>query len=320
VTPDTAPVLPHLETFLLHLRANGYSPRTVYNYQRDLALFARFLALAGIPFDRVDKLTITRFKAALADPEHVRLLEDRPQKDRLKVRSVNRTLSALRTYLRFLVEIDYPVPVPPDAVKLARAERPHPRVPDLADLLRVLEAPSYLEADPKVALRNRAILEVLFATGMRISELCNLNRNQVGPDGQIFVRGKGKKERFVYLTPRARHHLDRYLATRTDAFPALFIPYRGRRADDRDPRISPNYVEARLRHYLARLKINVPITPHTFRHAFATYLAEEGANPAAIQVLLGHESLQTTNRYVNLADRAAREAHRRFHPLPDPDA
>jgi len=316
---DPAQTLPDLENFLLHLRANGYSPRTVYNYRRDLLLFARFLAQSGLPFHRVDKLTLTRFKAALADPDHVRLLEDRPQKDRLKARSVNRTLSALRSYLRFLVEIDRPVPIPPDAVKLARAERPHPRVPDLADLLRVIEAPSYLEADPKVALRNRAIFEVLFATGLRISELCGLNRHQLGPDGEVFVRGKGKKERFVYLTPRARHHLDRYLATRTDPFPALFIPYRGRRLETRDPRISPNYVEARLRYYLARLKINVPITPHTFRHAFATYLAEEGANPAAIQVLLGHESLQTTNRYVNLHDRAAREAHRHFHPLPDPD-
>ncbi len=316
---DPADLLPEFEDFLVHLRANGYSARTVYSYRRDLLLFGRFLAQSGLTFDRVDKLTVTRFKAALADPDHVRLLEDRPQRERLKARSVNRTLSALRSYLRFLVEIDRPVPIPPDAVKLARAERPHPRVPDLTDLLRLMEAPSYLEADPKVALRNRAIFEVLFATGLRISELCGLNRNQLGPDGEIFVRGKGKKERFVYLTPRARHHLDQYLATRTDPFPALFIPYRGRRLETRDPRISPNYVEARLRYYLARLKINVPITPHTFRHAFATYLAEEGANPAAIQVLLGHESLQTTNRYVNLHDRAAREAHRRFHPLPDPE-
>src|SRR4030067_3285519 len=112
--------------------------------------------------------------------------------------------------------MDKQVPVPPEVVKLIKTERKHPQVAELADLVRLIEAPSSLEKDRLVALRNRAMLEVLFSTGMRISELCNLQRNQIDDSGKIFIMGKGKKQRFVYLTPRATEHLSTYLANRRD--------------------------------------------------------------------------------------------------------
>ena len=102
---------------------------------------------------------------------------------------------------------------------------------------------------------------------------------------------------------------------RADEYPALFIPYRGRNVGRLKARISPNYVQMKVKQYRERLGINVPTSPHSFRHGFATYLAEKGANPAAIQILLGHESLQTTTRYVHASDRYAEKTHRRFHPL-----
>lgn len=227
-------------------------------------------------------------------------------------------LSSLRSYLSYLIEMDLPCPLAPDAVKLVKTEKRHPQVAEFEDLVKLIEAPSYLESDHRVALRNRAALEVLFSSGMRISELISLNRTDIDGTGKIFIMGKGKKERFVYLTPRARFHLEQYLGSREDHSPALFVPYRGRRIGSRDRRLSTNYLQERIKRYREKLRINVPTSAHSLRHGFATYMAEKGANPAAIQILLGHESLDTTTRYVHASDKYAEETHRNFHPLIKP--
>jgi site-specific recombinase XerD len=312
-------VLPHVDDFLLNLQANKYSPRTVYNYERDLEVFSNFLDESEIEFERLDKRTITYYKAYLASRDRRTASLARQGEKQLDARSVNRMLSALRGYLRYLIDMDRHCPLPPEAVKLTKAGRKHPQVAELDDLTRLVEAPTSLEANAKTALRNRAMLEVLFATGMRISELCSLSRSQIDNSGRIFITGKGRKQRFVYLTPRAREHLDAYLATRDDSCPALFIPYAGRNAGRPTRRISTNYLQDRIKRYREKLRINVPTSAHSLRHGFATYLAEEGANPAALQILLGHESLHTTTRYVHASDKYAEETHRKYHPLAQPD-
>jgi site-specific recombinase XerD len=109
------------------------------------------------------------------------------------------------------------------------------------------------------------------------------------------------------------------LAARQDDCPALFIPYAGRNVAKSKRRISTNYLQDRIKRYREKLRINVPTSAHSLRHGFATYLAEEGANPAALQILLGHESLDTTTRYVHASDKYAEETHRRYHPLVKPD-
>jgi len=312
-------MLPYADDFLLNLQANKYSPETVYNYERDLEVFDYFLNESDIEFDKVNKRTITYYKAYLASRDRkTAKLSDHGNKQ-LDSRSINRMLSALRAYLRYLIDMDYPCPLPPEAVKLTKAGRKHPQVAELNDLVRLIEAPTSLESNPKVALRNRAMLEVLLATGMRISELCNLNRSQIDGSGRIFITGKGRKQRFVYLTPRAKQHLDIYLGTRHDNYPALFIPYAGRNVANPKKRISTNYLQERIKRYTEKLKINVPTSAHSLRHGFATYLAEEGANPAALQVLLGHESLETTTRYVHASDKYAEETHHKYHPLAEPN-
>jgi site-specific recombinase XerD len=310
-------MLPHADDFLLDLQANNYSPETVYNYERDLNVFDNFLAESGIDFDKADKRTITYYKAYLVSRDRKTASLGQSGKQ-LDSRSVNRMLSALRGYMRYLVDMDYPCPIPPQAVKLSKVGRKHPQVAELNDLVRLIEAPRSLESNAKVALRNQAMLEVLFATGMRISELCNLNRNQIDDSGRIFVTGKGRKQRFVYLTPRAKEYLEVYLTTRKDNCPALFIPYAGRNVVNPRRRISTNYLQERIKRYREKLKINVPTSAHSLRHGFATYLAEEGANPAALQILLGHESLDTTTRYVHASDKYAEETHHKYHPLSRP--
>ena len=312
-------MLPSLDDFLLSLQTNNYSPETVYNYERDLATFDQYLTESGTPFEKTDKTTIARYKAYLTSRDRKTAIRLQEQEKLLISRSINRMLSSLRSYLRFLIDMDKPTPIPPEVVKLIKTEKKHPQVAELADLVRLIEAPSSLESDKLVALRNRAMLEVLFSTGMRISELCNLNRNQIDDSGKIFIMGKGKKQRFVYLTDRAIEHLSRYLTSRRDIYLALFIPYSGRNVKNPKRRISTNYFQERIKKYREKLKINVPTSAHSLRHGFATYLAEEGASPAAIQILLGHESLDTTTRYVHASDRFAQETHRKFHPLAEPE-
>jgi len=316
---DQFKMLPHIDYFLLDLQANKYSLETVYNYERDLNVFNNFLDESKIEFDKIDKRAITYYKAYLVSRDRKTANLGRQGEKQLDSSSINRMLSALRAYLRYLIDVDYHCPLPPEAVKLTKAGRKHPQVTELEDLIRLIEAPSSLESNIKTALRNRAMLELLFATGMRISELCNLDRSQIDDTGRIFITGKGRKQRFVYLTPRAKQHLDAYLGTRQDNCPALFIPYAGRNVAKSRKRISTNYLQDRIKRYREKLKINVPTSAHSLRHGFATYLAEEGANPAALQILLGHESLDTTTRYVHASDKYAEETHRKYHPLAKPD-
>jgi len=307
--------LPYFDDFLLYLKTQNYSGETIYNYERDLKVFDTFLSSSPLPFEKIDKKLIAQYKAHLISRDRQTSIKEEKTGFRLAPRSINRMLSALRSYLRYLIEMDYQTPIPPDSIKLIKTAKKKAKVAELEDLVRLIEAPSTLESDERIALRNRAILEILFSTGMRISELCRLNKTDIDKTGRIFIVGKGKKERFVYLTPRGRQHLERYLLIRNDNYSALFIPYSGPNFNSVKKRISANYIQFKIKEYREKLKINVPTSAHSLRHGFATYLAEKGASPAAIQILLGHESLDTTTRYVHASDRFAEKTHRKYHPL-----
>lgn len=310
-------MLTYLEDFLLHIQTNNYSAETLYNYERDLKTFENFLKEeVKIAFEKINKKTIEQFKAYLVSSDRRTAIGEKPQKNLLS-NSINRCLSSLRRYLKYLIEMDEPSPLSPEAVKLIRTEKKHPRVSELEEIIRLIESPSQFEKNNIVALRNRAMLEVAFATGMRISELISLKVEQIDKSGRIFIKGKGKKERFVYLTARAQKHIQNYLKVRgiIDS-PYLFVPYRGKNMRQKNKKISPNYLQERIKKYRQLLGINVPLSCHSLRHGFATYLAEQGANPAAIQILLGHESLDTTTRYVHASDQYAQKTHQKFHPLP----
>ncbi len=297
----------------------------------------------------------------------------------LSPRSINRMLSSLRSFLKFRISYDLEIPLPPDAVSLMKAEKKIKKVASLEQLKKLIEAPMVFEKNQEVAIRNRCMLEVLFATGMRISELVGLDLDQLNVEGKIYILGKGKKERSVYMTPRSLDWLNKYLIVRLKhAFtdrdeaeqpaemekffvenseekgretsaseelnleifdkgnrkyikliedyrksgmlnkfdsPALFIPFSGRNAGKPDSRISTNYFQERIVVYRKKLGIQIPTSAHSLRHGFATYLAEEGASPAALQVLLGHESLNTTTRYVHASEKFAEETVRKNHPL-----
>jgi site-specific recombinase XerD len=262
----------------------------------------------------MSKTDIIRFKAYLTSTERKTAKADSPTQ-RLGSFSINRILSSLRSYLKFLEEMDFKTPISSVAVKLIKTEKKHARVPEFDEIIRLIEAPTKYEEDEQIGLRNRAMLETLFATGMRISELLSLKVTQIDKTGRVYILGKGKKQRFVYLTPRAIQHLKNYVQKRNSASEMLFVPYRGKNNNEKNKRISTNYLQFKIKRYRELLDINIPISAHTLRHAFATFLAEKGANPAAIQILLGHESLDTTTRYVHASDRYAEKTHHEFHPL-----
>lgn len=307
--------LPRLDDFLLSIQTNNYSPETVYNYELDLKTFEGFIENEiEISFSDLSKRYLEQYKAHLTSRDRLTSRGQKAEKQ-LSAGSINRNLSSLRRYLKYLIDMDYSVPVAPEAIKLIKMPKKHSRVAEFEVLVRLIESPAKFEKTPEIALRNSAMLETLFSTGMRISELISLNKNQIDKTGKIFIRGKGKKERFVYLTDRAKEKIDDYLNMRKDDSPALFIPYRGRNANLAKSRISTNYLQMKIKQYRERLGINVPTSAHSLRHGFATYLAEQGANPAALQVLLGHESLHTTTRYVHASDKYAESTHRKFHPL-----
>jgi len=307
--------LPYFDDFLLNLQTNNYSEETVYNYERDLKVFQDFLDEINIKFDKIDKKTILNYKAYLSSRDR-RTPKTKKGKQKLNCYSINRMLSSLRSYLKFLIDIDYKIPVSPEAIKLVKNIKKHPRVSEFKEIVKLVESPTMFEKNEIIAIRNRTMLETLLSTGMRISELVNLRKVQIDNTGRVFIRGKGKKERFVYLTPRAQKHIKRYLDVRgkTDS-PYLFIPYRGKNIHKNDKRVSQNYLQEKVKRYRELLGFNLPTSCHSIRHAFATYLAENGANPAAIQVLLGHESLNTTTRYIHASDRYAERTHRKYHPL-----
>ena len=315
VKKTPASLLPHLDDFLLFIQANNYSNETLLNYERDLRTFEHFLSgELALPFSRITKKTIEQYKAYLRSRDRKTAAGNDPEK-MLGAGSINRALSSLRKYLSFSIDMDYEVPIAPGSIKLIRMGKKHGQVAELRQLIQLIESPMRFEKNKLVALRNRAALEVLFATGMRISELLSLKKIQLDATGRIFVEGKGKKQRFVYLTPRAQSHIAAYIDKRDDDSPYLFVPERGRNASEKNRRISANYLQMKIKQYRELLGINVPTSAHSLRHGFGTYLAEDGANPAAIQILLGHESLDTTTRYVHASDKYAQDTHRRFHPL-----
>jgi len=342
--------LPYLREYLTNLRNDNYSRETIANYARDLSIFSSFLYYIETQFDNIEKLTISEYKGFLRDQNYLPIFHKYQkglklkQKDveksmteisevkkamykgQLSDNSVNRMLSALRSYLAFLVDMDKPVPIPPNAIKLIKAEKKEKQVAELDELIELIECPDQFETKPILKARNRAILELIFSTGMRISEVVNLDKEHIKRntqtrqiiDNKMYIKGKGNKQRFVYLTDRAIFHLNEYLKMRKDNFPAMFVPTKGTRKATGNPyivRLSQNYIQMKIADYRKRLGIIVPTSAHSLRHGFATYIAESGANPAAIQKLLGHSSLQTTSKYVHASDKFAEKAHREYHPV-----
>jgi len=310
-------MLPHIDDFLVSLQASHYSPLTVRNYKGYLEVFSRFLHQSHIPFDRINKQTITSYKAYLASRGRKTAKPGNHSDKQLAPCTINYKLIGLRVYLRYLIGIDYPCPLAPEAVGKLKAVPKRPQLPELKDLVRLIEAPS--PGANIMELRDKAILEILFNTGLRVSELVSLNRDQVHLEWkQLGLKGKGNKIRILFLSGTVAQWIGRYLQSRRDHFEPLFIRHSGKldtRKSGEKMRLTPRSIQNILTRYTKRCGLPMKATPQTLRHCFATYLIEEGANPVPVQVLFGHESLNGIARYVHTSDRYAEETHHAYHPL-----
>jgi len=299
VTPTPSPFEPYLDAFIAHLRAErGLSPRTVEAYAADLVGYFEWLRPAGVR--RPDEVRQEHVRGHLATLGR-----------RLSPRSQARHLAALRMFHRFLVAERH---APDDPTELVETPRQSRRLPVF---LTVDEVEALLEAPKKTTpagLRDRAMLHVLYATGLRVSELVGLSVNSVQLDaGYLIARGKGDKERLVPLGRRAVAELRAWLSAGRSAL----LRGRGSRALFVGPRgtaLTRQGVWKLLRRHALAAGIRKRLSPHKLRHSFATHLVERGADLRVVQAMLGHADLATTQIYTHVDGQRLRSVYDAAHP------
>ena len=274
---------------------------TVRNYKGYLETFDRFLNESNIPFKRIGKETIISYKEYLTSFSLKTPKTSNHSEKLLAPCTINYKLIGLRVYLRYLISIDYPCPLAPEAVENLKIIQKQPRLPDLKELISLIEAPCP-DADI-MELRDKAILETLFNTGLRVSELVNLNRNQISLEPkQISLTDKGNKIRTVFLSDTTAKWIESYLRSRQDNFIPLFIRHNGQidiRNNGEGMRLTVRSIQRVVIRYAERCGLSIKATPQTLRHCFTLYLAGERANPVPLQVLFSHESLDGINHYAH---------------------
>jgi site-specific recombinase XerD len=241
-----------------------------------------------------------------------------PQKKGLSVATQTYHLIALRGFLKYLSK-RHIKSLDPSLVELPRNHRPQVTFLHVDEIEAIL---NQIPIDTETGLRDRAILELLFSTGLRISELIALNRDSVNLERKEFmVRGKGQKDRPVFVSDSAALAVADYLSERKDSLPALFLnnsknqPLAGTSGDYR--RLTPRSVERIINKYVRAAGITKHVTPHTLRHSFATDLLMNGADLRSVQSLLGHSNISTTQIYTHVTDPHLKEIHEKFHSDPD---
>ncbi len=236
------------------------------------------------------------------------------KRDSMKRRTQNYYMIALRAFLKFLRKRDIEA-ISPEKIELAKLPERQLDLLTTAELDRLMRAPrdaAAKEADPhkrRCYLRDTAILEMLFSTGLRVSELCSLDSDLDLTRDELSVRGKGEKVRVVFISPAAKEAVREYLKARDDMEEALFVDGRPKLLH----RITPRDIQRHLKAYVARAGITSVVTPHTLRHAFATDLLSNGADIRSVQQLLGHASINTTQIYTHITDAHLREVHKKYH-------
>ena len=299
-----------IERYMQYLRyERNASPHTVRNYQSDLRQFRDFLLQgqpgAEVSLKSVDALRIRGFLAFLFEKER-------------KKTSIARKLAAVRAFFKFLSRERAWAENPAAAVSTPKLARTLPRIMSEEEMNGFLDRVGQAAESGDAALvRDRAILELLYASGLRVSELTGLDLRQVNfGDGIVLVRGKGDKERIVPFGSKARAALTAYLPVRekilhenraTAAATALFLNARG-------GRLTPRSVDRLLKKHVRQFGPNVKVSPHSLRHAFASHLLAEGADLRAIQEMLGHKSLATTQKYTQVSIKQLMDVYDKTHP------
>lgn len=307
-----------INDFLEHVEIEkGRSKRTVDNY----ALYmARFLDLASEGLPEGKELSAKDITPELLRKYRLRLnrFNDNQNKESLSALTQTYHLIALRGFLKYLARRGIKS-LDPSLVDLPRATKKQVTFLHYDEIKRLLES---IPTDTETGMRDRAIIELLFSGGLRVSELIGLNRDSINLERREFmVRGKGNKDRPIFIDKTTAEHVGDYLAARTDSLPALFLNNsKNQQTLDTSGdyrRLSPRSVERIIEKYARLAGITKHVTPHTLRHSFATDLLMNGADLRSVQSMLGHANISTTQIYTHVTDPHLREIHERFHSETD---
>lgn len=296
-----------LTDFLEHLEVEGgRSPKTIANYQLYLE---RFIDFAGdITVDKITSEVIRRYRLWL------NRYKNETTNEELSLITQSYHLIALRGFLTYLSRRNI-TSLAADKIILPKTARKQVTFLQYDEVVRMI---NQIPTDTEAGLRDRAIIELLFSSGLRVSELVNLNRDHINLSRREFmVRGKGQKDRPVFISKSAAEHVSSYLDTRTDSLPALFLSYSRRNAA---PNLSGDYrrlsarsIQRMISQYARLAGITKHVSPHTMRHSFATDLLMNGADLRSVQSLLGHSNISTTQVYTHVTDQHLKDIHELFH-------
>ncbi len=307
------PIEKSIRQFLEHLEIEqGKSRLTLRNYEHYLSVFQHFCAQEKIhDVGQINQDLIRLFRLWLNRPHK------HPTKHEYQERSKktqNYYLIALRSFLKYLSSRDI-ASLPPEKIGLAQTEDREITFLEHDEIERML---GQIDLSTLHGLRDRALLEMLFSTGLRVSELTSLNQDDVVfESGEFSVRGKRGKIRLVFLSDSAKKCLQSYLRKRQDDDPALFVRTQSNQEDyrpgERNLRLTPRSVQRGIQKYAKATGIAKKVTPHVFRHSFATDLLQNGADIRSVQELLGHSSITTTQIYTHVTNQQLHEVHKAFH-------
>lgn len=283
----------------------GRGVKTVENYDHYLKKFIDFAKVKS-PEDITENM-IREFRLWL---NRQSTGNNRYSGATLKKKTQNYYLIALRAFLKYLAKKKIKT-VSPEQIELAKVGERHLDLISANELGRLMEAP---KGDDVKALRDRAILQLLFSTGLRVSELCSLTQDIDWSASEFTVRGKGDKVRVVFLSDDAKIAVKKYLDKRTDMDDALFVKVTGREsAKNEELHLTPRSIERIVKQYAIKAGISKKVTPHVIRHSFATDLLRNGADLRSVQMLLGHANIGTTQIYTHITDSELKKVHQQFH-------
>ncbi len=244
--------------------------------------------------------------------------------DTLKKKTQNYHLIALRAFLKYMAKRGVKT-LSPEYIELAKVGERHLDLISHDELVRLMEAPlkekiggtgkgKNKKGNEMKVYRDKAILELLFSTGLRVSELCSLSRDIDLRQDELSIRGKGEKIRVVFISQGAKDALKKYLDLRTDVSDALFVKVEGKeRAEKEELALTRRSIERIVKEYAVKAGISKKVTPHVIRHCFATDLLSNGADLRSVQMLLGHANIATTQVYTHVTDNQLKKIHQEFH-------
>lgn len=291
--------------FLEHLEIEkGSSLKTIENYDRYLN---RFFDFGKLKHPREINDTIVREFRLYLNRQSTG--NNRATGETLKKKTQNYYLIGLRAFLKYLAKhkIDS---LPAERIELAKIPERSIDLITPEELSRLLSAP---EGEDEKSLRDRAILHLLFSTGLRVSELCSLSRDVNFKAGEFSIRGKGNKVRVVFVSDEAKDAIDKYLKKRKDMDDALFVKVDKEKSQKEKEGLARRSIERIVKHYAIKAGISKKVTPHVIRHCFATDLLSNGADIRSVQMMLGHANIATTQVYTHITDKQLKDIHKRFH-------